>query len=767
MAGSKIKGITVEIGGSTTGLDKALKGVNTQIRSTQSELKTVERQLKLDPSNTVLLAQKQALLKDAISAASEKLKSLESVQAQVKAQYQKGDIDGGAYRAFQREVESAKKSLGDLKNQKADMSKIDLGIDHTKTAFQNLRDVIDDIKEDLADVAKKSGKLLTSAGKAGIETVGTATSTAAKAFGAYTAAVGTAATAVAGFAVAQVSDLDAIDKQSQALGLSRQAYQEWDYVLSQNGVDIESFGTGMKSLLSNMDKCNEGNATAIANFEKLGVSVTNADGSLRSQEDVLKDTVAAFQNMEDGADKTRLATELFGKQGQSLMPLLNGTAGSVDELMQKCNDLGMVVSDETIDAGVKFSDTLDSLKRSATGVFNTFASTGILESFTSGMEDVTNGIQTLLSAYKTNGIEGLTQEIPTVVNDLVTKAVTFITNSSPAVIQGVLSVISSLIQALTENLPTIVDTLLPLLLDGFNGLVQSIVAAVPELLPILADGAMQLFIGLIDGLDQVIDQLMPMLPEIIQQITDILIENLPTIIEGGFQLLVGLITGIANCLPDLINAVVELIPVITGSLLDNLPALIEAGISLIVALAEGLPQAIPALIEAIPDIIKAIIKAFAEQDWGEIGINILEGVGKGLVNGISSLLDTVGDICESVWDNFCDFWGIHSPSRKMAGAGKNMALGVGVGWEDQIDDVNDQMQKGINDSFSVRGAISSGSTANAGNVQAAMANTAPAMPNKLELNLMLPSGEVLAKAVADPLDAIMGQNVRLSERGHA
>ena len=70
MAG-RIKGITVEIGGDTTGLEKALKGVNSAIKTTQSELKDVERLLKLDPSNTELLTQKHKLLKEAIASTSE------------------------------------------------------------------------------------------------------------------------------------------------------------------------------------------------------------------------------------------------------------------------------------------------------------------------------------------------------------------------------------------------------------------------------------------------------------------------------------------------------------------------------------------------------------------------------------------------------------------------------------------------------------------------------------------------------------------------
>ncbi len=79
---NRIKGITVEIDGSTTGLDKALKTVNNSIRSTQKQLKDVQKLLKLDPSNTEFLSQKQRLLKDAIAATKDKLESLKAAQAQ-------------------------------------------------------------------------------------------------------------------------------------------------------------------------------------------------------------------------------------------------------------------------------------------------------------------------------------------------------------------------------------------------------------------------------------------------------------------------------------------------------------------------------------------------------------------------------------------------------------------------------------------------------------------------------------------------------------
>ena len=127
---NRIKGITVEIGGDTTGLDKALKSVNTSIKSTQSALKDVNRLLKLDPSNTELLSQKQRLLKDAIGATKEKLDSLKAAQEQAKKQLENGELGQDKYDALQREIVEAEEELRRLQQEAATtstaLSKIDV-----------------------------------------------------------------------------------------------------------------------------------------------------------------------------------------------------------------------------------------------------------------------------------------------------------------------------------------------------------------------------------------------------------------------------------------------------------------------------------------------------------------------------------------------------------------------------------------------------------------------------------------------------------------
>ena len=126
---SRIKGITVEIGGDTTGLDKALKSVNSSIKTTQSSLRDVNKLLKLDPTNTELLTQKQKLLKDAIGTTKEKLDALKSAQEQAKTQMENGDFGADKYDALQREIIETEQELQKLAqeavNSNASLAKIE------------------------------------------------------------------------------------------------------------------------------------------------------------------------------------------------------------------------------------------------------------------------------------------------------------------------------------------------------------------------------------------------------------------------------------------------------------------------------------------------------------------------------------------------------------------------------------------------------------------------------------------------------------------
>ncbi len=194
--------------------------------------------------------------------------------------------------------------------------------------------------------------------------LGNGIKTAAKWGAAIGAGAVAAGAALFGLANKATDTLDRIDKLSQKIGLSRQGFQEWEYILSQSGTDIEKLQVGLKTMVQRMDETVKGTGQGAEMFKKLGISVTDSTGAMKSQEQVFEETVRALQGMPEGAEKSRLAFELFGKAGMELMPMLNGSAESIDELKKNAHDLGLVISDEAVDAGVLFQDTMDDLKRS-------------------------------------------------------------------------------------------------------------------------------------------------------------------------------------------------------------------------------------------------------------------------------------------------------------------------------------------------------------------------------------------------------------------
>ena len=157
---------------------------------------------------------------------------------------------------------------------------------------------------------------------------------------------------------------DEVDKMSQKIGLSKEGFQEWKYAMGQSGVDIGVMQNGVKTLTALMDKANEGTASAKETFEQLGVSIYDSNGALKDQETMMSDTIMALASMADSTERARLSTELFGRAGTELEPLLNSGADGIQELMDRAHELGLVMSDEAVNAGVVFGDTLADVKSS-------------------------------------------------------------------------------------------------------------------------------------------------------------------------------------------------------------------------------------------------------------------------------------------------------------------------------------------------------------------------------------------------------------------
>lgn len=175
-----------------------------------------------------------------------------------------------------------------------------------------------------------------------------------------TAAVAAAVKAITDLALKTIEYGGDIDDNSQKLNMSAEMYQKWSYLLKMAGTDISSMSTGMRTFTGILEAASNGQADALLTLEKLGLGYE--DFADLSVEEAFKLVVEQLQNMEEGAAKTQLAQELFGRSGQELLPLLNMEAGSIDELFKKFEDLGLIMGDDTVKASASLGDAIDLLK---------------------------------------------------------------------------------------------------------------------------------------------------------------------------------------------------------------------------------------------------------------------------------------------------------------------------------------------------------------------------------------------------------------------
>ena len=713
MAKSSIKGITIKIGGDTTGLDKALKETNKKSRELESELKAVDKALKLDPNNVTLVKQKQDLLKDSIKETKSKLDVLKEAQSQVTAQYKKGEIDAGQYRAFQRELETTKSKLSSLKDEKKNVNAIGTAFKKAKDKVEPVIKKVEKVGSAIGGAASKAVKFTATLGKIDTAMIGKA----ADGFKKYTQTIGVGLATV-----------------TTALAANVETSREWNSDMTKLKTNAETSGNNFDFMKSKMQDLvaitgeSDSSIEALSNLMAVGFSdeqMTPAINALSGAVEKFPDTLK-IESLSDSLQET-LATgaatgqfsELIGRMGDSVDDFNAGLQSCTSEAerqqyaldwlansgLSEINDEYQSANKSTLDyerASFELQDALASLGTAFTpvmagakGMAADFLTKSLpaVQKLSGGFTKLFDGVSSLLDAYDSGGLDGLTEQIPVVISGLFSSASETLAENAPTLITAATTVLTSIIQSLAQLAPSLINSILPSLLNGFFGLINALVSTIPTLVPELVQGAITLFMGLIDGLNDVIKQLMPMLPSLIKQITDKLIENLPAIIEGGFQLLTGLITGLTKCTPDLIDAIIALIPVITDSLTENLPALVKAGMELIVALAKGLPDAIPDIINALPEIISAIIDGFKEVDWLDLGANILKGILNGLVSAVSGIWSVVQDVGSAIIDGFCDFFDIHSPSRVMAKkVGQYLPSGIAVGMEDTADEPVNEAQ---------------------------------------------------------------------------
>lgn len=543
---------------------------------------------------------------------------------------------------------------------------------------------------------------------------------ALKAGGAAIAGAAAGATALTGSIIAGATATaeygDQVDKMSQKLGLSTQAYQQWDYVLGQSGADINSMSTGLKTLTNKLDDAKNGGEAAQAMFEALGLSME--DLSTMSREDVFAATIAGFQGMADSTERAALANDLFGKSGQELAPLFNTSVEETQALMQAASDLGMVMSDEAVSAAADYQDALDTLQRTFGGLKNS-----LMGDFMPSITSVMEGLSALISG-DSSGIGKISEGITSFIDNL--------TSMAPQLLEVGSSLILSLGEAIVSNLPLLISAAGETVLSLAQGLISQ--------LPMILSVGLQVLVELANGIAQSLPTLIPTLVSVVVEMVKTLTDpgTLSSLIDAAIAIIFGLTDGIIEALPILIEAVPEIIINLTESLISESPKLLEASLMLVVKLVEGIVTNLPRLLASGKDMVVTIVTgawSLAESMYskaGELLGKFISGVrnafplvlekGKEIAGKVVSGLGQVGqslfnagmDVVRGIWSGISGgkswiktqitnwvgdvvsflkrIFGISSPSKVMRDqVGIWLAKGIGVGFEDGLEDVAKDM----------------------------------------------------------------------------
>lgn len=547
---------------------------------------------------------------------------------------------------------------------------------------------------------------------AGVATAAVATTTAAAVAGGKAFVDGAKATAAYG---------DNIDKTSQRLGISKKAFQEWDYVMNIAGTSMQNMQMGMKTMTNQLDAAKKGNKDAVAQFKALGISLN--DIKTMTREELFEKAIKGFQNMEDGTKRAALANKLFGRSGQELTPLFNMTAAETDNLIKKANEYGMVMSDKAVKASADFTDSMTTLSNTMTGLKNNMMAEFLpsLSTITDGLAGVFSGTDseegsakiwygistlaekltaeapklfeiggTILSALAsslTANLPALTKAAVPVIMELATSLI----NQAPALISAAAGIISTITGALTENLGTILTaaqqiilTLAQSISQNAGEIIPSIVQIIltivttltnPEFTTPLLQAGLQIITGLLNGILTALPLIIEQLPVIIQNISQSLLEGLPLILDAGIQIFMALVNALPTIIEALGTALPSLIDTAVGLIIKGTPLLLQGAVQLFMAIIQALPTIIKALVQNLPTIITTTVNTLIKYlpDLIKGAVQLFMGIVKAIPQIIVELGKQMPTIIQSI------IKGLNDGLGQITQVGVNLIKGLWTG----------------------------------------------------------------------------------------
>ena len=412
---------------------------------------------------------------------------------------------------------------------------------------------------------------------------------------------------------------------------------------------------------------------------------------------VAEPVMTVVKNM--GADILSSITPSVDLIGQGLTGAMTGAAGSADLL------------------GEGIGGVLDSLISTATDILPTVTSAfstlvpAILNSLISALPTVLQAGTDILNALLQGILSALPQLVATA-GQLIAQFCETLGVLLPDIVSTVIGVLPSLVEALIAAVPTIITALLSMvtaIVEQLPTIIQQLITALPTIidtiimtlmsfLPDMINAAITLLMAIVEAIPQIVTALTQNLPTIIDTIISAVLDALPMLLQAAIQLLLAIVDAIPQIIPVLVSSMPKIISSIVSGLTSALPKILTTAGDLFMQIIQAIIDFIPKLPAQMGEIITSIVNGLSDgiSKVKDIGKDLIEGLWNGIKDMSSWILDKIKGFGESILGGLKDFFGINSPSKLLENEiGKNLALGVGEGFTDEIGKVNKQIVKSV------------------------------------------------------------------------
>lgn len=394
MAGAtKVRGITIELSGDASGLTDSLKQVNKDLKSTQAELRDVDRLLKLDPKNVDLLQQRQGLLTTAVEDTRKKLDEEKAALAALKASPE-AEKTAEQQRALERDIIATTQALDKYQDE----------ADQTEQALQELTGEA----HETADAIDETGDASRDA-KQSLEEFGNKAQAVADKTRALSAAGAAVTGALIANAVHSAKTADELATLAAQTGFSVEELQKMQYASDLVDVSVDTMTGSIKKLVGKM-------SSGAAIFDQLGVSIYNTDGSMRDATEVWYDSLEALSKIQNETERDALSMELFGKSAMELAGIVDDGGAALRAYGEEAENAGIIMSGDTVEAAVEFNNALDKIKATLQGGLLQLGAS-LAETLAPTLETIVQKVTEIVQWF--TQLDGSTQQIILIVAALV------------------------------------------------------------------------------------------------------------------------------------------------------------------------------------------------------------------------------------------------------------------------------------------------------------------------------------------------------------